>query len=540
MTLCARSAWTARTYRGALAALLAGGVLLTAGCSDGGGRPERASADDARRGPGLVAPDGGGGAPAPPGPEDGKSRDEEFAEPERSRPPADYLSTFALDVDTASYGYARRTLKDGRLPRPEDIRPEEFVNSFRQDYPKPGGNGFSVSVDGARTDPSGVEGEVEGEIKSDTGDGEWSLVRVGLATGFSERTGERPPAALTFVIDVSGSMSEPGRLDLVKKSLGILTDELRDDDSIAVVTFSKEAETRLPMTRLGAHRDRVHRVVDRLEAGDSTNVEAGVTTGYDVAVKGRRSGATNRVVLLSDALANTGETEADAILDRIDDARSEFGITLFGVGVGSRYGDALMERLADKGDGHTTYVSTEDEARKVFVDQLPRNLELRARDAKAQVAFDPQTVRQFKLIGYENRAVEDEDFRDDRVDGGEIGPGHTVTALYAVRLREGARGHVATATVRWLDPKSRAPHERSGSIETDAIAPSLWRGDVSPRLQVTAVAAYFAESLRDGSLPGAPGLRGLAGHARKLAATTEDGAVSELADAIDRARGLRD
>ena len=147
------------------------------------------------------------------------------------------------------------------------------------------------------------------------------------------------------------------------------------------------------------------------------------------------------------------------------------------------------------------------------------------------MAFDPKTVKQFRLIGYENRAVADDDFRNDRVDGGEVGPGHTVTALYAVRLREGASGHLATATVRWLDPRTRAPHEQTGSIETDAVDGALWDG-ASKRLQVTAVAAYFAESLRGGSMPGAPGLGALAERARKLATATEDSAVRQLADAI--------
>ncbi|MGW0772331.1 YfbK domain-containing protein [Streptomyces sp. NPDC002835] len=518
--------------RAVVAAALAGGVLLTAGCGSGsehratdsshdGGRPDNA--------PAPVLPDGGKGAPNQEGDRSGEEQ-RDFA------PPADYLSTFALDVDTASYDYTRRLLKEGGEPAPRQVRPEEFINSFRQDYPRPKGDGFSVTVDGARPN-GGADGEIKasGGGTEGYGDGNWSLVRVGLSTRPTDREAERPPAALTFVIDISGSMSEPGRLDLVKKSLGTLTEQLRGNDSIAVVTFSGEAETRLPMTRVDGNRDRIHSIIDELEPSDSTNVEAGVTTGYEEAVEGRRKGATNRVVLLSDALANTGETEAEAILERIEDARRDHGITLFGVGVGSSFGDELMERLADKGDGHTTYVSTEAEARKVFVEQLPRHLELRARDAKAQVAFDPQTVKQFRLIGYENREVADEDFRDDRVDGGEVGPGHTVTALYAVRLRDGASGHVATATVRWLDPKTRAPHEESGSVETDAVDGALW-GAPSKRLQITAVAAYFAESLRGGSMPGAPGLAALEERARALAATTEDSAVRELADAIGQAQ----
>lgn len=202
-----------------------------------------------------------------------------------------------------------------------------------------------------------------------------------------------------------------------------------------------------------------------------------------------------------------------------------------------------MERLADKGDGHTTYVSDPDEARTVFCEQLPKNIDLTARDAKAQVAFDPETVAEFRLVGYDNRRVADEDFRDDRVDGGEVGPGHTVTALYAVRTEPGADGHLATATVRWQDPDTRTPHEESGQLESDSLDDSVW--SASPRFQVTAVAAYFADALRRGddrwtSLPGARPLSDLAERADDLADTTEDKSVRELAETIGRARHLGD
>ncbi|WP_030685181.1 von Willebrand factor type A domain-containing protein [Streptomyces globisporus] len=495
-------------FPAAVAALLAAG-LAVGGCGAGS---ERSSSDEGLKG-GRAAPavpDGGRAGTA--APQEGERRS--------PTPAPDYLSTFALDVDTASYGYARRTLAEGRLPDPATVRPEEFVNSFRPDYPRPGDNGFSVTLDGART---GADG--------------WSLLRVGLATRGADRHAERPPAALTFVVDVSGSMGEPGRLDLVKESLGLLADQLRDDDSIALVTFSSEAETRLPMTRVGGARDRIHEVVDSLATSSSTNVEAGVRTGYDVAVEGHRKGATNRVVLLSDALANTGDTEADPILARIDEERREYGITLFGVGVGSEYGDAFMERLADKGDGQTTYVSTPAQARKVFVDQLPSHVELRARDAKAQVAFDRRTVERFRLVGYENRAVADEDFRNDRVDGGEVGAGHTVTALYAVKTRPGAAGPLATATVRWLDPATRAPHERSGTLGTAALTGDIW-GDGHDSLQLTAIAAYFADALRGGGLPGAPGLPALTKRAGAIADRSGSAVVTELADALRQASGL--
>ncbi|MEU3886150.1 von Willebrand factor type A domain-containing protein [Streptomyces sp. NPDC029041] len=494
-----------RTRKALLALTAASGLLLTAcgGSADSSGSSK--AADRLGHGAEELAP----------------TRDAD----ERDDPGR--LSTFALDVDTASYDYARRALADGRLPDPSTVRPEEFVNSFRQDYDRPGGDGFSVTVDGARTD-----------------DEDWSLVRVGLATRTTERTGERPPAALTFVIDVSGSMDEPGRLDLAKESLSVMTDRLRDDDSVALVTFSDEAETVLPMTRLEGNRDEIRDAVSDLDTQDSTNLGAGVETGYETAVEGLREGATNRVVLISDALANTGDTDADAILERIAGERREHGITLFGVGVGSDYGDALMERLADKGDGHTVYVSDADEARKVFSEQLPRHVDLTARDAKAQVAFDPETVEEFRLVGYDNRRVADEDFRDDRVDGGEVGPGHTVTALYAVRTEPGAEGHLATATVRWLDPQTRAPHEETGALETGTLHGSL--RSAPSRFQVTAVAAWFADALRSRDdrhdrLPGAPdGLAELAEHARALSDTTEDGEVRGLARAIEQADRQRD
>ncbi|HEY1175549.1 MAG TPA: von Willebrand factor type A domain-containing protein [Phytomonospora sp.] len=494
-----------RTRTALLALTAASGLLLTA-CSGGADTGESSKAAD--------RPDHSTGRHAPAEGRDADERDDRREDP-------DHLSTFALDVDTASYDYARRALADGRLPDPSTVRPEEFVNSFRQDYDRPDGDGFSVTVDGARTD-----------------DEDWSLVRVGLATRTTGRTGERPPAALTFVIDVSGSMAEPGRLDLAQESLSVMTDRLRDDDSVALVTFSDEAETVLPMTRLDGNRDEIQDAVSDLDTQDSTNLGAGVETGYETAVEGLREGATNRVVLISDALANTGDTDADSILERVSGERREHGITLFGVGVGSDYGDALMERLADKGDGHTAYVSDSDEARTVFSEQLPRNVDLTARDAKAQVAFDPETVEEFHLVGYDNRRVADEDFRDDRVDGGEVGPGHTVTALYAVRTEPGAEGHLATATVRWLDPETRDPHEETGDLEADALDDSVW--SASRGLRTAATAAYYADALGHGDhdLPDAPRLDELADHADDLADSTESEEIRGLAEAIGTANRL--
>jgi Ca-activated chloride channel family protein len=483
---------------------------------------------------------------------------------DESRPPDEgasgYLSTFALDVDTASYGFARRALTDGRRPDPRTVRPEEFVNQFRQDYAEPPGNGFAVTTDGGRLTGTGGGGSGDdgaGGSGSDAGsDGDVRLMRVGLQTR-SASSGARRDAHLTFVVDTSGSMAEPGRLDLVKASLHALVDQLRPSDSVAIVAYESRARLVRGMTSV-EHRSDLHRSIDDLSPGSSTNLEAGMVLGYQEARRGFREGITNRVILASDGLANTGATDSSAILRRVSDEAAK-GVSLLCVGVGSDYGDKLMEQLADHGDGRAVYVSDRAKAGDLFVHQLPATLELRARDAKAQVAFDPARVDSFRLIGFDDRGLTAEDFRDDAADGGEIGPGHAVTALYAVRLKAGASGHLADVTVRWQDPDTRGPQEAGRTVTVDDLSPALW-SDGSARLRVDAAAAYFAEILRDGDrgyapqspyvtpangplvthgrVPGEPeiSLDLLAREVTGLASTTEDKDVRELGDLIRRAR----
>ncbi|MER6948823.1 von Willebrand factor type A domain-containing protein [Nonomuraea sp. NPDC000554] len=423
------------------------------------------------------------------------------------------ISTFALDVDTASYTYARRTLQEGRWPEPARIRPEEFVNSFRQDYAQPRDDGFTVHVDGARM-PSR--------------DG--AVLRVGLQTRASDAAARRP-ANLTFVIDVSGSMAEPGRLDLVKQALHTLIDQLAPGDQVSIVSFSDEADVLATMTPLAARAD-LHAAVDRLAVQGGTNLETGLVTGYRVAADAFRTAATNRVILLSDGLANQGSTEWQAILDRVKEYAGR-QITLLSVGVGRDYGDELMEQLADNGDGAAVYVSTPEDAEKIFATQLPATIELRARDAKAQVVFNPSVVESYQLIGYENRALATEDFRDDSRDGGEVGPGHAVTALYSVRLKPGARGQLAQATVRWQDPDTRSPAEAGKSVDVGELAGSVW--DKAPlRFQVDVVAAAFAVYMRDREAFGLD-LPALGEQAKRLAQAAEDPMVNELATLIEQA-----
>lgn len=543
------------------------GVLL-AGCSGSGGE----NATTAERAPGDR---GGMGAPAVPDQRtdtDGRS----LQKAPSARDPR-YLSTFALDVDTASYGFTRRSLMDGRLPAGRSVRPEEFVNTFRQNYAEPSGDGFAISTDGGRltgagTEPADEAGETEGSGETDGSDeaegsdkagGDVRLLRVGLQTaGAGDDGTARADANLTFVIDTSGSMREPGRLDLVQDALHTLVDRLRPTDSVAIVAYSSNARLLREMTPVSRKAD-LHRAIDRLEAGSNTNLESGMTVGYREARRAYRAGATNRVILASDGLANTGSTKSGPILAKVSDEAAK-GISLLCVGVGSDYGDTLMEELADHGDGRAVYVSERDRARELFTEQLPATLDLRARDAKAQVEFDGRTVDTFRLVGYDNRGLDADDFRDDSVDGGEIGPGHSVTALYVVRLRPGADGRIAQVRVRWQHPETRAPAEATETVDTGDLAPPLWTAESVP-LRVSATAALFAERLRDGAgdglqepvstpkspyvspsqgpfvtagrLPGEPyaGLPELARHARALAEVSEDSDVVELAGLIDRA-----
>jgi Ca-activated chloride channel family protein len=429
------------------------------------------------------------------------------------------VSTFAMDVDTASYGYARRTIRDGRRPDPSTVRPEEFVNAFRQDYRDPAGNGFSVQADGARF-PASHRGSTGAD----------RIMRIGLQTR-REDAAARPDAALTFVVDVSGSMGEPGKLDLVKDALRTLVGQLRPTDSVALVAYDDTARTLRDMTPV-RDRDALLGAVDELRVGGSTNLEAGLTRGYGVARAGFRPGASNRVVLLSDGLANVGNTSAEPILTQVREAAAR-QISLLGVGVGSDYGDALMEQLADRGDGFVVYVSQPEQARRIFVDRLPASLAVRALDAKVQVTFDPAAVRTYRLIGYDNRALNRSDFRDDRVDGGEVGPGQTVTALYAVQLKQGASGRVADARIRWLDPVTRESSEAAATVSTADLGSDF--GQSAPRLRVSYAAAYFAEYLRRSPYGAELRLTDLAAVAERAG---EDADVTDLASTIRRADSL--
>jgi Ca-activated chloride channel family protein len=394
-------------------------------------------------------------------------------------PAEDRTSTFGLDVDTASYTIAQRFVHDGNVPDPSSVRVEEWVNAFDQGYPTPRDETFAIVADGGPT-PFTRPDEL--------------LLRIGLQAR-DVRDRARQQAALTFVIDTSGSMEREGRLEMVKDALARLVDGLRDSDTVAIVSFGNTGQVVLEPTS-AAHRREIVGAIDRLWPGGSTNLEQGLRLGYDLARSSMTENGIDRVVLASDGVANVGLTDPDAILGAISrDAAAGIELVSVGVGMGN-YNDALLERLADQGDGFYAYINDRDEARRLFTQDLTGTLQTVALDARAQVEFDPSVVTAYRLLGYENRAIADRDFTDDSVRAGAIGAGHTVTALYAVQIREeaGPQARLATVRVRWTDPDQGGADELSRVIRASDLAPSFRATD--PFFRFDAVVAATAEMLR--------------------------------------------
>ncbi len=324
----------------------------------------------------------------------------------------DHFSTFGLDVDTGSYSVMRRYLSEGSLPPFDAVRVEEFVNYFDPGYEAPIDGGFAIYADGAQN-PFSYE--------------ETYLLRYGIQ-GYEVSDRNRKPANLTFVIDISGSMDMENRLGLVKRSLEYLVEQLRSDDQVAIVVFGSRARVHLRPTR-GDQSRQIQSAIRQLRTGGSTNAEAGLKMGYRTALSMFETNSINRVILCSDGVANVGMTGPEGILSQVQGYVDE-GIYLTTVGFGmGNFNDTLMEQLADQGDGFYAYVDDLDEAKKLFVDEITSTLQVIAKDAKVQVDFNQDVVEAYRLVGYENRDVADEDFRNDAVDAGEIGAGHHVVAL---------------------------------------------------------------------------------------------------------------
>jgi Ca-activated chloride channel family protein len=453
----------------------------------------------------------------------------------------DALSTFAVDVDAASYTLVRRYLELDQLPPADAVRVEECVNFFPQRYPKFTREDFRILVDGA---PSAF------------GPG-YHLLRVGLK-GRELAPGARKRAQLTFVIDVSGSMAREDRLELVKRALRVLVDQLRADDAVGIVVFGSSARVLLEPVRLGdggfddgparglraqRGRDRVLAAIEQLRPEGATNTEDGLRLGYDMARRAFRTGGNNRILLCSDGVANVGATGPASMLARVhSEADRGLSLTTVGFGMGN-YNDVLMEQLADRGDGNHYYVDGLAEARRVFVGQADGTLQTIAKDAKVQVEFDSSRVLRWRLLGFENRDVADRDFRNDRVDAGEIGAGHEVTALYEVKLAPNvSRGTLATVRLRWAKPE----HEPGGAPDVREISRHFDAAELAPRFAAAAPAfrrdaavAEFAELLRGSYWAKEGDIAGVLAVARSAAAALNEDASDEFVRLVAKAASLR-
>ena len=325
------------------------------------------------------------------------------------------LSTFSIDVDTASYSNTRRFLKDGQLPPKDAVRIEELVNYFSYDYPQPVGNApFSVTA----------------EISEAPWNTSHRLVHIGLQ-GKRIATDNLPPANLVFLLDVSGSMNEPLKLPLVKSAMRMLSEQLTSRDRVAMVVYAGSSGLVLPSTS-GERKGEILAAIDRLEAGGSTNGGDGIQLAYKIAQENFIRNGVNRVILATDGDFNVGVTSEGDLVRLIEEKRqSGVFLSVLGFGTGN-VKDSTMEKLADKGNGNYAYIDSNAEARKVLGEQIGGTLFTIAKDVKIQVEFNPKQVAAYRLIGYENRLLRDQDFNDDTKDAGEIGAGHTVTALYEV------------------------------------------------------------------------------------------------------------
>lgn len=390
------------------------------------------------------------------------------------------VSTFSIDVDTGAYSNVRRLLNAGRIPVQDAVRIEELINYFDYDYPTPQ----------ARSVPFSVTTEL--------GPNPWKpgahLLHIGLK-GYEVPKDQLPAANLVFLVDVSGSMQSADKLELLKSSLKMLTKSLRTADRISIVVYAGASGVVLEPVP-GNDTVKITAALDSLTAGGSTNGGAGIRLAYAMAEQAFIKGGINRVLLATDGDFNVGTTGFEALKDLVEEKRKTgISLTTLGFGTGN-YNDHLMEQLADAGNGNYAYIDNLNEARKVLVEQMSSTLQTIAKDVKIQIEFNPQTVAEYRLVGYENRALAREDFNNDNVDAGEIGAGHTVTAIYEIVL-------AGTAAQR-IDPLRYQPAAEASSPQSGELAFLRLRykapdGDVSKRIEQPILAEHIHPSMADTS-----------------------------------------
>jgi Ca-activated chloride channel family protein len=413
------------------------------------------------------------------------------------------VSTFSIDVDTGAYANVRRFLNAGQLPPQDAVRVEEMINYFDYSYVPPASR------------------DVPFRVATELAPAPWNpqalLMKIGIK-GFEVAAAERPPANLVFLIDVSGSMQSPDKLPLLKNAFRLLTDQLTARDRVSMVVYAGSSGVVLEPTP-GDQKHKIRAAIDRLEAGGSTNGAEGIERAYQLAHDGQIKGGINRVVLATDGDFNVGVVNFEALVDMAERQRSGgVALTTLGFGTGN-YNDQLLERLADAGNGNYAYVDTLSEARKVLVSELSSTLFTIAKDVKIQVEFNPATVLEYRLIGYENRMLAREDFSNDKVDAGDIGAGHRVTALYEV-IPVGKSGRVdplrygpqlpaaadARASTELANVKLR--YKKPDADTSELLEYPITKGSVatlerlSPDFRFAASVAAFGQLLRGGKYVG--------------------------------------
>ena len=446
------------------------------------------------------------------------------------------VSTFSIDVDTGAYANVRRFLNDGSLPPKDAVRLEELVNYFPYAYPKPEGDvPFSVAT----------------ELATTPWNPETRLLRVAIKAA-DLSAAELPPANLVFLVDVSGSMDRREGLPMVQSTLKLLVDQLRPQDRVALVTYAGNASVVLESTA-GSDKAKIRTAIDQLTAGGSTAGESGIQLAYQEAQKGLLKGGINRILLATDGDFNVGISDFETLKQLAADKRKT-GVSLTTLGFGTdNYNEQLMEQLADAGDGNYAYIDNLREARKVLVDQLSSTLAVVAKDVKIQVEFNPAEVSEYRLLGYENRALKREDFSNDKVDAGEIGAGHTVTALYEV-VPVGAKGWLEplrytqanekpgkAGEIAWLRLRYKAPEGGASQL----VERPIGKGQATPinqaseDLRFAAAVAAFAQQLGDAKYTGDFSLADSARLARGAKGEDPFGLRGEFVQLVELAQSLQ-
>lgn len=429
------------------------------------------------------------------------------------------LATFSVDVDTAAYANVRRFLVQGQRPPADAVRVEELINYFEYDYPLPSG-GHPIAI--------------ASELTTSPFDDRYQLLRVALS---AHDTAEQQdlPKNLVFLIDVSGSMQDENKLPMVKRSLDMLIGELDVADRVAIVVYAGGSGVVLPPTP-GSNRSRIAAAVNDLEAGGSTNGASGIELAYDLAVQNLQPGAINRVILATDGDFNVGVTSRDQLLQLIERRRAQgVYLTVLGYGMGNLK-DATMEMLADHGNGNYAYIDSLREAHKVLVEEIGSMLNVVAQDAKLQLTWDQEAVTRYRLIGYENRRLRNEDFADDAKDAGDLGAGHHVTALYEIEL---ARDVDAERPLVTIDVRYKRPGEQDSRLMRRAVsgAPIAF-DDASADMRFATAVAGFGLLLRESPFRGELGFDEAIRIARGAVGHDPNGYRRELVELVTQAKTL--